>query len=435
MGKWLRERWKAYLDSYDPEVPISTSTPWQVAIVVSAALSVYLGAQYVPFLQTATGMRLAWVPVGLTIGGGICTLVAHRHRCVGTVGSLANLLDQLLYTSAVAFAAMNMHGAWALAMAALHGVLLIYPAQTYGLTLVFGVTMTLPVLVFLLTLQPDLPVALVTVVSMMVMLVFSSGTRARRFSKQRERELEEALAAANKVADESIQAALTTTLLTLGHFLHELRNFQTSISSNLEYIRINAPLTPATREALDEAQEAQQREEALVRATVEDLRARSRPTQTEFLLSEALSRASNNATGIQVEVPHAEFDLAMVGNPEHLNVVLLNLIRNSEQAGASRIVISSSPEPSGHAAQLIVHDDGPGIDDQKRESLFDTFALSTKPGGSGLGLYLVRRYTELLGGRVEAQPGPLGGAAFCVRLPGHVRPSNGPGAQVQAIAG
>jgi signal transduction histidine kinase len=121
-----------------------------------------------------------------------------------------------------------------------------------------------------------------------------------------------------------------------------------------------------------------------------------------------------------VEVVPPTFDVEIAGNPEHLGVVLLNLFRNAEQAGARLVRVASHAEASGNAVQLAIHDDGPGFDENERARLFDTFALSTKPSGSGLGLYLVRRYVELLGGRVETEASNLGGAGFRIRLPGRV---------------
>lgn len=420
MGKWFKARWAAYLETLDPDAALSDSSPGQIVATVVTGTTVFLACGYVPFLQSLTGMRWAGGPVTLMLLGGALSLVAYSHKCRGPVGAAATLLDSSCYTSAIAFAAMSMRGNAALAMAAVHGVVLLYPARTYALTLLFGVTMALPILVFLITLQPELPVAFISVISTIVMLVSSRATAQRRMAAHRQKQLEEALDAADKVADASIQAALTTTLLQLGHFLHELRNYQTSISSNLEYIGINATLTPATREALAEAQEAQEKEEALVRSTIDELRSRSQPTQLEFKISEVLARVRSESPEARVEVDSLDFDLELLGNPEHLNVVLLNLVRNAEQAGASRVVISAKPEASGHAGQLLVHDDGPGTDPATRDRLFDNFALSTKPGGSGLGLYLVRRYVALLGGTVQASVGPLGGAAFSIRLPGRV---------------
>lgn len=422
MAKWFKARWKAYLDSSDPDAALSTSTPGQVAAVVAITFAAYFGCQYIPFLQAVTGMQRAWQAFGLVLLGAASTLVAYRHRCRGTIGALATVLDTTCYTSSIALAAMSMRGNAALAMAALYGVAQMYPAQVYPLTLVFASAMTLPLAIMLAVFRPDLPIAFIVTVSTLVMFVSSSATAHRRTSAKREKELQAALSAADRVADESIQAALTTTLLTLGHFLHELRNYQTSISGNLEYIGVNANLTPASKEALAEARLAQKQEEELVRATIDDLRARSRPTHTQFSLQEALERAKAQAYGVTVNIEHSDFDLLILGNPEHLGVVLLNLIRNAEQAGATRVTVACKPEPSGHAAQVWINDNGEGIAREKRDHLFDSFALSTKPGGSGLGLYLVRRYVELLGGRIEAQPSPMGGAAFCIRVPGKVRP-------------
>jgi signal transduction histidine kinase len=424
MGKWFKARWQAYLDTSDPDAALSGSTPGQAAFVVLILSAIFLTCQYVPALQSLTGMHRAWGAVALAWLAGASTLLAHKHRCRGSVGSVATLLDSTLYSSAIAFAAMHMKGTAALSMCVFHGVALMLPAQLYAFTMVLAVTMVVPILTLLIVLRPDMPVAFLTVTSTLAMLVFASSTGHRRAAARRQRLLEDALDAANRVADESIQAALTTTLLTLGHFLHELRNYQTSISGNLEYVSINAKLNEATLEALVEARQAQKQEEELVRSTIEDLRARSRPTHERFLLSHVLCRVNSGAIGIATEMDPPDFDLELVRNPEHLGVVLLNLVRNSEQAGASLVRISCRPEPSGHAAQLLFHDDGPGIDPTTREHLFDTFGLSTKPGGTGLGLYLVRRYVEILGGRIEAKAGPLGGAAFSIRLPGSVRHSS-----------
>jgi signal transduction histidine kinase len=97
---------------------------------------------------------------------------------------------------------------------------------------------------------------------------------------------------------------------------------------------------------------------------------------------------------------------------------MLNLTRNAVQAGAKRIEWNLKGEASGNAVRLVVNDDGDGIVEERRARLFDSFALSDKPGGSGLGLYLIRRYIELLGGKIEVgDRSPLGGASFVIELP------------------
>ncbi len=70
---------------------------------------------------------------------------------------------------------------------------------------------------------------------------------------------------------------------------------------------------------------------------------------------------------------------------------------------------------------LRVKDGGPGIPQEIRERIFEPFFTtkpsSTRTGGMGLGLSLVRRSVHALGGHVEILDVPEGGTEFVVRLP------------------
>jgi signal transduction histidine kinase len=245
-------------------------------------------------------------------------------------------------------------------------------------------------------------------------------TGKRRQLLQRHKQLEQAFGAADKVADESMQAALATMLLNLGHFLHELRNYQTAISTNLSYLEMTSDLDERAQEALQDAKQVQAAEQKLVYETIEALKQRSRPVLTTFPLREPLERAAAEAGNARVILGPCDTGFVLNGNPEHLTLVLHNLIRNATQAGASEIHLDVNLEPGGHAVRLLVHDDGPGISISRRDALFEPFGSSTKIEGTGLGLYLCRRYLGLFGGTVAVEEGPLGGAAFVIRLPGSV---------------
>jgi signal transduction histidine kinase len=73
-------------------------------------------------------------------------------------------------------------------------------------------------------------------------------------------------------------------------------------------------------------------------------------------------------------------------------------------------------------ALLSVEDDGPGIDPEFRESIFEPFRQGpeapTHSPGVGVGLTLVARFAELHGGRAWVEDRVGGGAAFRVFLPG-----------------
>ena len=108
-----------------------------------------------------------------------------------------------------------------------------------------------------------------------------------------------------------------------------------------------------------------------------------------------------------------------------LTTILGNLIDNALDAvggvhgvaeGPGRVTVSLLEDED--AIRVEVRDDGPGIPDSVRESIF-LDGVSTKPASGsmrrGLGLALVHRLVQRLGGRIEVGPGP--GAVFTVTLP------------------
>jgi len=72
--------------------------------------------------------------------------------------------------------------------------------------------------------------------------------------------------------------------------------------------------------------------------------------------------------------------------------------------------------------RLVVRDTGPGIAPEDRSRIFEMFQQGgagrrSSGSGLGLGLYLVKRVTELLGGRVELVSAEAGDTRFEVHLP------------------
>lgn len=75
----------------------------------------------------------------------------------------------------------------------------------------------------------------------------------------------------------------------------------------------------------------------------------------------------------------------------------------------------------GDQAMLIVDDDGPGVPIDERERIFQPY-ISSKAGGTGLGLALVRQVFDAHGGYIRCEPSPLGGARFVAAFPLHPTP-------------
>jgi len=110
-----------------------------------------------------------------------------------------------------------------------------------------------------------------------------------------------------------------------------------------------------------------------------------------------------------------------------LHRVVSNLLLNAVQAckGTGHVTLKVGPAhptdlPPGAdiemPVQLIVADDGPGIDPDLIDRLFEPF-VSRRPGGSGLGLAIVQRAVEAHRGLVLVDSTPGKGARFTVYLP------------------
>jgi signal transduction histidine kinase len=105
-----------------------------------------------------------------------------------------------------------------------------------------------------------------------------------------------------------------------------------------------------------------------------------------------------------------------------LSLVIQNLLQNAlkfVQPGVKPTVILRSGE-RGDRAVLFIEDNGIGIDPAKRASIFHLFEQpheSDTDGGSGIGLAIVRRGVERMGGKVGVDPNPSGGSIFWIELP------------------
>lgn len=97
----------------------------------------------------------------------------------------------------------------------------------------------------------------------------------------------------------------------------------------------------------------------------------------------------------------------LTGNPEGLRTALRNLLHNAINYGRQGGRVDISLKQHGDEVLLAVRDDGDGVDDASRERLTQRFfrVLGSGVPGSGLGLSIVARVTQLHGGELRFGPG------------------------------
>ncbi len=135
-------------------------------------------------------------------------------------------------------------------------------------------------------------------------------------------------------------------------------------------------------------------------------------------VGESLERKHNGSIEMRYEVP--EGPVPVRGSPL-LEEVFGNLAGNAVRHAGEEALVELGAMQEGTDWVLWVADDGPGVPDEDKATIFDRNHHDESAGGKGLGLYIVTTVVEALGGEVWADdrvPGsPEEGACFKVRLP------------------
>ncbi len=112
----------------------------------------------------------------------------------------------------------------------------------------------------------------------------------------------------------------------------------------------------------------------------------------------------------------------MRGDPEKLRRVIINLISNAIDAledaktPDSSIAISAGENLAGTEVWLRVHDNGPGMDAETLDRIFNPF-FTSKSSGTGLGLALSKKIVDAHGGSIEAISSADAGTEFLLTFP------------------
>ncbi len=104
------------------------------------------------------------------------------------------------------------------------------------------------------------------------------------------------------------------------------------------------------------------------------------------------------------------------GHADSLQQALVNILQNAIEAMPQGGRITVTAGPAGDALRLVIADQGCGLPPGPTGRLFAPF-VTTKPGGSGLGLAVVKRVVEHHRGRLLLTGRPGRGAAVTLLIP------------------
>jgi len=153
------------------------------------------------------------------------------------------------------------------------------------------------------------------------------------------------------------------------------------------------------------------------------------PVDLKEVLHQAADLLSYEARrrGIALKVVTTPGLPSVHGDRVHLQQMVINLALNSmdafEETPGASVTLQAEPDPSSRRIILRIRDNGPGIPDSVRGSLFEPFQ-TTKPSGMGMGLAISQTIAEAHEGKLEVESSGPGGTCFSCTL--HSAPFHAP---------
>jgi len=215
--------------------------------------------------------------------------------------------------------------------------------------------------------------------------------------------------------------------------VHELNNPLTTIVAYSDFLRKKLERKGHDHSDVERLARINEAAERILRFS-RDLTAYSRPASevpAPVAIHDVIERAlifcehELDKTGVMVERQFSEVG-AVRGVAGQLTQVFVNLFTNAAHAMRDEGgLLTIATTALDHEVEIVVSDDGHGIDAEHRDRVFEPF-YTTKPDGSGtgLGLSIVRNIVQSHGGRIRVDMNDPRGTVFRLGLPIAARPKS-----------
>jgi len=206
--------------------------------------------------------------------------------------------------------------------------------------------------------------------------------------------------------------------------VHEMRNPLSSVKMNLQALRRSVESDSAYLElaeiALDQA--------ARLEKMLTDLLNYGKPISLDVVevnfsdLADdvvEVARKESEAKSVSIKIENSLKEATLNADHEQLWRSLTNLVSNAVRAAPQDGTVTISAGLSiedPERVTLSVRDNGPGVDETLKETIFQPF-YTIHEGGTGLGLANVKKIAEYHGGKVSVDNAEDGGAVFTLELP------------------
>ena len=214
---------------------------------------------------------------------------------------------------------------------------------------------------------------------------------------------------------------------------HELRTPMTSVTASLALLSSGSagPLSAAAVRLLTIAHANSQRLARLVNDILDIEKYDSGkmvftfgPVNTRALVEQAIeiNRAYADEFGVTVRLRSGSGASAVRADADRLAQVIANLLSNAIKFSPRGEEVAVEIAEEGDTIRISVRDYGPGIPDDFKPHIFERFAQADagdarKKGGSGLGLSIVKKIIDGLGGQIGFEGARGGGTMFFVTIP------------------
>ena len=447
LPRWRRlvhDSFKRWVRSQDPQEVLAASSlqAWlSSALVIPAVLALAVwapGAQ--SFFDLPFGKALACLAPSLALG--IVFALLHRGRqrlewwgwlyLVAGTGALQFYLAALMALAKMPGAVV--FGAVLLFTTGYHGRLhRVAPSQPF-LALGSAVALGLAALLS----RTEQHVALFAVMApLAVILELYTGTFALQhdLARAEAEQLRAAVQAQMLEQQERDVGRLSQALVQILGYNHDINNTLMSVSAAADMLSVmgvqrNALPRAEFEELVREVNEGLAR----IREMVIEIRQKGRRSvshEPENVHLVPVLESVRTSLGwrfpdvdIQVKVEEQATHALLRGGATTLRRVVENLVLNAcegnGQQGAAKVDILARSEPYSGRLELLIADDGPGFPAERLKAPIEGLS-TTKPNGTGLGLYTSECLIRASGGTLERHNRPTGGAQLRILLPRELR--------------